>query len=332
MSQELSIPPEFASIASVLQLDTQLIGDYGVKVINSRDLHQVLGIGRKFSSWMLYQCKRSNLVEDEDYERAVPTIGNQEICGKTAVTAWLANRVGKDTAIEFRLTVEAAKKIAVLSQTKGGDLVWKYLLHMEKIAQQAYRGELPRQLPEKAGAEESASYQVDYLSRAMSSAMLAGGWSDGYRQKQVYVIAEEVDRRHGTNLKSMLPPISVALPGALEETDPTKGYHAMHKQIGGDVLNTQQIIDQIEGTGITWASLMLRAGYAEEVRSTMRGVKRRSGLKRSAKCPVEWATQSTLAGGLCAGQPDITAWHYDMIPKPVLEQLKKLAREMSAKK
>lgn len=333
MNKELAttIPQEFAEIAQVLQLDAQLLGDYSVKAVNGRELHQALGVGRKFSTWIQYQCERCILIEDEDFERAVPTIGNQEIRGKMAVTRWLEARVGKDVPIEYYLTMESAKKIAVLSQTAGGNLVWKYFLHMEKVAQEAFRGNLPAKLPEGASTEECAAHQMGYLSRAVQAAMVAGGWSEGYRQKQVYQIAEEVDRRHGTELKSLLPPPSVALPGSEEEIDPTKGFHAMYKQVGGEVLSKEKLLESISASGISWDQLMLKAGYVVEVKSSQLKT-RRSGLKRSSSCPVTWASQQEMTSGHCIGQQNIVAWHVDMIPNDVRIKLRELAEKLGKKR
>jgi phage anti-repressor protein len=318
---ELSIPEEFAAIASILQLDAQLLGDHSIRAVNGRQLQEALGNVKNHTAWAQQQVSSLSLEHGKDYE----------ILSNLSFPSEASAKSRAQSVLTYCFTVDTGKTIAMVSKSQNGARVRRYFLHMENIAQKAYQGELPRQLSDKAGAEESASYQMDYLSRGLSSAMMAGGWSEGYRQKQVYLIAEEVDRRHGTSIKSMLPPISVALPGANEEVDHSKGFHAMHKQIGGDTLNTQQMLDGIAATGVTWHKLMLKAGYVDEVRSQNKRVKR-SGIKRSAKCPVEWATQAPMPTGHCAGQPNIISWHYDMIPQAVRVELKELAERLGAKK
>lgn len=324
MSQEIAVntmPEEFREIATILQLDAQLLGDYSVKAVNGRQLQEGLGNVKKHTDWAQQQVSALSLVQGKDYEILSDLSFPSEGSSKSRV----------QTVITYCFTVDAAKTIAMISKSSNGATVRNYFLHMEKVAQSAYRGELPRQISVDAGTEERAAYQMDYLSRAMQSAMAAGGWSEGYRQKQVFQIAEEVDRRHGTTLKGMLPPPSVALPGAEEEIDPTKGFHAMYKQIGGEVLSKDKLLESISASGISWDQLMLHAGYVEEVKASFRKA-RRSGLKRSPKCPSEWATQQEMTSGYCAGQPKIIAWHVDMIPNHVRIELKELAERLGKKK
>ena len=312
-----TLPEEFQEIATILQLDAQLLGDYSVKAVNGRQLQEGLGSTSNHTKWGGDQVRRCNLRQGKDFEVISQLGKNPDLGGRPELT--------------YIFTVDAAKKVAGKSNSVKSDMVWEYLLHMEKVAQEAYRGELPRQIPMYAGSEERAAYQMDYLSRAMQSAMAAGGWSEGYRQKQVFQIAEEVDRRHGTALKSMLPQPSVALPGSIEEIDPTKGFHAMYKQIGGEVLSKDKLLESISASGISWDQLMLHAGYVEEVKASFRKA-RRSGLKRSSTCPSEWATQQEMTSGYCAGQPKIIAWHVDMIPNNVRLELKELAERLGKKK
>ena len=330
-----TLPEEFREIATILQLDAQLSGDYSTKAVDARSLHKALSVGKDFSNWIKYQIERCMLAEDEDYCVVLAIFGDQEIRGKTKISEFLGKVIMKNPAIEYHLTIESAKKIAVLSQTATANAVWKYFLFMERTAQAAIRGDsvamLARPLPENSGTEERAAYQMDYLARALQSAMAAGGWSEGYRQKQVFQIAEEVDRRHGTSLKGMLPPPSVALPGTTEEIDPTKGFHAMYKQIGGEVLSKDKLLESISASGISWDQLMLHAGYVVEVKASFRKA-RRSGLKRSSTCPSEWATQQEMTSGYCAGQPKIIAWHVDMIPNHIRLELKELAERLGKKK
>lgn len=316
-----TLPEEFQEIATILQLDAQLLGDYSVKAVNGRNLQSALGNSRKHTDWAQQQVSSLSLEQGKDYEilsdLSFPSKGSSKSRAQTILT--------------YCFTIDAAKTLAMVSKSQNGAKVRGYFLHMEKVAQWAYRGETPGLLPDGAGIEEQAAHQMGYLSRALQAAMLAGGWSDGYRQKQVYQIAEEVDRRHGTTIKGMLPKPSVALPGDQEEIDPAKGFHAMYKQIGGEVLSKDKLLESISASGISWDQLMLHAGYVEEVKASFRKA-RRSGLKRSPKCPSEWATQQEMTSGYCSGQPKIIAWHVDMIPNHIRLELKELAERLGKKK
>ena len=316
-----TLPEEFREIATILQLDAQLLGDYSVKAVNGRNLQSALGNVKNHTAWASQQVSSLALEQGKDYE----------ILSNLSFPSGESANSRTQTVLTYCFTVDTAKTVAMVSKSPNGQTVRKYFLHMEKVAQSAYRGELPRQISVDAGTEERAAYQMDYLARALQSAMAAGGWSEGYRQKQVFQIAEEVDRRHGTSIKSMLPPPSVALPGSIEEIDPTKGFHAMYKQIGGEVLSKDKLLESISASGISWDQLMLHAGYVEEVKASFRKA-RRSGLKRSSTCPSEWATQQEMTSGYCAGQPKIIAWHVDMIPNHIRLELKELAERLGKKK
>lgn len=71
MSKELIInelPEEFATIASVLQLDAQLLGDYSIKAVNGRQLQEALGSTKDHTNWAKYQITRLKLEQGVDYE------------------------------------------------------------------------------------------------------------------------------------------------------------------------------------------------------------------------------------------------------------------------
>jgi phage anti-repressor protein len=62
-----NIPEEFREIASVLQLDAQLLGDYSVKAVNGRQLQEALGSTKAHTNWAKYQITRLKLEQGIDY-------------------------------------------------------------------------------------------------------------------------------------------------------------------------------------------------------------------------------------------------------------------------
>lgn len=72
MSKEIEVinelPEEFATIASVLQLDAQLLGDYSIKAVNGRQLQEALGNVKKHTVWASQQVSHLSLVQGVDYE------------------------------------------------------------------------------------------------------------------------------------------------------------------------------------------------------------------------------------------------------------------------
>lgn len=131
MSTALTLPAEFKGIANILQLDAQLLGDYSVKAVNGRQLQEGLEIVKKHTDWAKAQVDRLGLIEGQDYEIILlPLEGKQK------------DARGGHNAETYIFTIDAAKIIAGQSRGKNGLMVMKYFLHMEKIAQQAFRNEL----------------------------------------------------------------------------------------------------------------------------------------------------------------------------------------------
>lgn len=114
------------SIAIPLELST--IGTESVKTCNARNVHAELGVKKDFSDWIKAQIKRAMLVENVDYI-IVPQKGEG----------------GKFAPIEYHLTIEAGKHIAMLSGTAKGRKVREYFLECERQAKAANTALTPAQ-------------------------------------------------------------------------------------------------------------------------------------------------------------------------------------------
>lgn len=98
--------------------DTQM-PDGPVQTVNARDLHAFLGINKDYSSWIKAQVERARLKEGRDY--LLTQKGEQLPSG----TKW---------RIEYFLTLDAAKHIAMMSGTEKGFEVREYFLEIERRA------------------------------------------------------------------------------------------------------------------------------------------------------------------------------------------------------
>lgn len=179
------MPEEFESLHSVLQIDSQILGDYSVKAINARDLYGALGINQDYSNWVKYQVKRNKLQENVDFDRISPsgTFGE-----------WGT----PDRRIEYALTVATAKRIAVTTQNGAGDLVWRYFLFMERKAQEAIREELKAknsrpQLPFGNSPKAKARKRLIEDWGETGDLLLAAGWSDGAVQGELLADAKALE-------------------------------------------------------------------------------------------------------------------------------------------
>lgn len=88
-----------------------------IKTCNGRELHVELGVKKDFSDWIKAQIKRAMLVENIDYI-SVPQKGDG----------------GKFTAIEYHLTIDAGKHVAMLAGGLRGKAVRDYFISCEKQA------------------------------------------------------------------------------------------------------------------------------------------------------------------------------------------------------
>lgn len=85
----------------------------GAFPVDGRSLHAALGIGRDFSTWMKTRLAEAQMDQDEDYTVA-------EV------------REGSLRRIEYSLTMDASKHIAMLERTALGHQVRRYFLECER--------------------------------------------------------------------------------------------------------------------------------------------------------------------------------------------------------
>lgn len=106
-----------SNLKIALPILSQSIGSEPVNAVNARDLHRELEVGKDFSDWMKAQIDRGGLVENEDFA-VLPQKGENPKVGRPA--------------IEYALTIDAAKHVAMLSATEAGKQIRKYFIEAEK--------------------------------------------------------------------------------------------------------------------------------------------------------------------------------------------------------
>ncbi len=105
----------------IIKIESSVIDGSAVETVNARDIHKNLKIKKDFSDWMKHQIESLDLEENFDY---------------FSLPQKVEREVGATTRIEYILTVDAAKHIAMASRTEQGKKVRKYFIAMEKYAQQ----------------------------------------------------------------------------------------------------------------------------------------------------------------------------------------------------
>lgn len=102
--------------------------DKDIKVVNARDLHEVLGVKKKFADWIKSNLKGYNGVEAVA-NTALPLKGNSEM-DYVIVTIAATQKKGKSK--EYILTLDTAKELAMMSRCEKGREVRKYFIEVEK--------------------------------------------------------------------------------------------------------------------------------------------------------------------------------------------------------
>lgn len=103
--------------SNVIKIESANLNDEDVQTVNARDLHAGLEIGKDFSTWVKDQIDRARLVEHRDFE---------------VFTQKGENPLGGRPMQEYYFTVDAAKHIAMMSNTDKGFEIREYFIAVEK--------------------------------------------------------------------------------------------------------------------------------------------------------------------------------------------------------
>lgn len=117
----------------------------GEKVVNARELHEKLMVGKVFAAWIQERIEKYGFKENEDFF----PISEKTLNGRPR--------------IEYLLTLDTAKEIAMVQNNEMGRSIRKYFIEVEKKAKQmvvpSYMIDDPIQRAEK-WIEERKQYQA----------------------------------------------------------------------------------------------------------------------------------------------------------------------------
>lgn len=183
------------------------IDDEKKRFVNARELHKWLKVGKFFANWIKDRIEKYDFTEGTDFFKVIPykelerdkdfdfTIsGNQNKELKQAKSFDLpdlanqkSKRGGDVRSIEYILTIDMAKEIAMLENNELGKKVRKYFIRTEERFKQVMRIALnnPKfvnQLSEdfKETREETKDYRKDFTDsiKKCVSAKLYGTYTD----------------------------------------------------------------------------------------------------------------------------------------------------------
>lgn len=111
----------------LIKIGQAQIGDSAVNAVNARELHKVLESKRDFSTWIKKKLDDTQAMENEDF-----------VCFHKKVEA------NNATMIEYIISLDTAKEIAMLERNQKGKQVRKYFIECEKELQNQNKLTLPR--------------------------------------------------------------------------------------------------------------------------------------------------------------------------------------------
>lgn len=111
--------PEEISTITEYQQKLPILQQEDNSRVNARDLHAQLNIGRQFTDWIQNRISAYQLIENVDYF----TISHfREIAGST----------GFKTILDYNLTLDCAKQLAMIERTDIGAITRRYFIIIEK--------------------------------------------------------------------------------------------------------------------------------------------------------------------------------------------------------
>jgi len=111
---------EVAMTVDQIDVKIRAVGGRECMTATGRDVHEYLGLAKKFADWMRVNIQRSRLKEGRDYE-----VFHLE--GK--------NPQGGRPSVDYVLTLEAAKHICMLSETERGYEAREHFIDCERRAE-----------------------------------------------------------------------------------------------------------------------------------------------------------------------------------------------------
>lgn len=108
-------------MGELIVINQQRIGNETVESVNARNVHSFLGINKDFSNWIKNQIRRADLEEEKDWV-------------KLALKGELGQQI-----IDYYLTLDAAKHIAMMSRSPRGKELRQYFIDYEKNAKKLFR-------------------------------------------------------------------------------------------------------------------------------------------------------------------------------------------------
>ena len=127
-----------------------ITNDKGQQLVSARELHEFLGLQKRFSVWIDQYIKEGNeylFIEGEDFT--------------SVLTSTVVNNGAKRELQDYAITIPMAKEISMLTKNEKGKQARKYFIECEKIA---------KNKPNPITVTENAAIANEYMKLLKTSA------------------------------------------------------------------------------------------------------------------------------------------------------------------
>ena len=123
---QVSLPNHLAALSQTLPLACMLLSGQKQLLVDSRDLHAALEIGRDHATWLRSMVKKHELVEGVDYHVHRPDTSDVTTLAEIRANGGYAKNY-------YALTVDAGNDIAVYSGAEKGKQLLRYMREASKL-------------------------------------------------------------------------------------------------------------------------------------------------------------------------------------------------------
>jgi phage anti-repressor protein len=111
------------------------ISGHAAQLVDARQLHEFLGVGRDFSNWIKGRIQEYEFVEKQDYLLAKSGEKHQLDSPNPANQEWGGDR----RSIDYFLTLDMAKELAMVERTPRGRQARRYFIECERQLRQLHQ-------------------------------------------------------------------------------------------------------------------------------------------------------------------------------------------------
>jgi len=104
------------------------------QLCDARDLHTFLCVGRDFSTWIKARIDQFGFTEREDFS---PILGNRSGFDSPNLGNQVPPRGGDRRSVDYHLTLDMAKELAMVENNDQGRQVRRYFIAMERQARES---------------------------------------------------------------------------------------------------------------------------------------------------------------------------------------------------